>query len=111
MDEEKHFVIQDLDETHLLVSADSVDMIKEQLEEEVREATSACRTVARLLARLPFCSWRRIPLQSRSSRTCQKSQAPAKSFRAHVVVLLLVSGYIHVELLKTATEHLPAFLV
>lgn len=36
MDEEKHFIIQDLDETHLLVSADSVDMIKEQLEEEVR---------------------------------------------------------------------------
>lgn len=36
MDEEKHFVIQDLDETHLLVSADSVDMIKMQLEEEVR---------------------------------------------------------------------------
>jgi TFIIH basal transcription factor complex TTD-A subunit len=46
MDEEKHFVIQDLDETHLLVSADSVDMIKEQLEEEVRHA---------LPSSLPFC--------------------------------------------------------
>ena len=45
MDEEKHFIIQDLDETHLLVSADSVDMIKEQLEEEVR---LSCRTSARL---------------------------------------------------------------
>ena len=36
MDEEKHFIIQDLDETHLLVSADSVDMIRNQLEDEVR---------------------------------------------------------------------------
>ena len=35
MDEEKHFMIQDLDETHLLVSADSVSTIKEQLEDEV----------------------------------------------------------------------------
>lgn len=36
MNEEQNFLIQDLDETHLLVSADSVEMIKEQLEEEVR---------------------------------------------------------------------------
>lgn len=35
MNEERSFLIQDLDETHLLVSADSVEMIKEQLEEEV----------------------------------------------------------------------------
>lgn len=35
MNEERNFLIQDLDETHLLVSADSVEMIKEQLEEEV----------------------------------------------------------------------------
>lgn len=36
MNEERNFLIQDLDETHLLVSADSVEMIKEQLEEEAR---------------------------------------------------------------------------
>lgn len=35
MNEERNFLIQDLDETHLLVSADSVEMIREQLEEEV----------------------------------------------------------------------------
>ena len=35
MDEDKHFIIQDLDETHLLVSADSLEMIKQHLEEEV----------------------------------------------------------------------------
>lgn len=37
MNEERNFLIQDLDETHLLVSADSVEMIKEQLEDEVSE--------------------------------------------------------------------------
>lgn len=35
MNEDRNFIIQDLDETHLLVSSDSVEMIKEQLEEEV----------------------------------------------------------------------------
>lgn len=37
MNEERNFLIQDLDETHLLVSADSVEMIKEQLEDEASE--------------------------------------------------------------------------
>lgn len=39
MNEERNFLIQDLDETHLLVSADSVEMIKEQLEEELEKNT------------------------------------------------------------------------
>ncbi|KAK9895380.1 nucleotide excision repair, TFIIH, subunit [Cystobasidium minutum MCA 4210] len=39
MNEEQNFLIQDLDETHLLVSADSVEMIKEQLEEELEKNT------------------------------------------------------------------------
>ncbi|CAD6575440.1 MAG: hypothetical protein CYPHOPRED_005708 [Cyphobasidiales sp. Tagirdzhanova-0007] len=39
MDEEKHFIIQDLDDTHLLVSADSVNAIKEQLEDELEKNT------------------------------------------------------------------------
>lgn len=52
MDEEKHFIIQDLDETHLLVSADSVDMIKEQLEEEVRPfPQDECEAERRVAAR------------------------------------------------------------
>lgn len=41
LDEEEHFVIQDLDETHLLVSADSVEKIRNQLEDEVDTLPSA----------------------------------------------------------------------
>ena len=44
MDEEKHFIIQDLDDTHLLVSADSVNAIKEQLEDEVRLSSLCYRS-------------------------------------------------------------------
>ena len=69
MDEDKHFIIQDLDETHLLVSADSLDMIKQHLEEEVchipnrpdRHVSQLTAAIYRDLLLCAMSSSKRIP--------------------------------------------------
>ena len=74
MDEDKHFIIQDLDETHLLVSADSLDMIKQHLEEEVshvpgradRRASQLTDAIHHRLLLCGMSSSRRIPSSSTS---------------------------------------------
>jgi len=57
--EENTFVIEDLDQTHLLIKADEEESMRVELEAEVRCSLLSLQYIPRR-NNFPFCSWRRI---------------------------------------------------